>query len=139
MEELNMELLKRPDPILFYESLSLYEDELGDNGCSELSVRIRVMPEFFLILLRFFLRVDNVLFRIYDTRIFHEWKHNYVIKEISHVEMPYDDALQFLRQERLCNQAEGEDLSVLSDSQYISSIVDKKQHQVFFLKQKYNI
>ena len=139
VQDMNMDLLKRHDPILFYESQSLYEDELGDNGCSELSVRIRVMPEFFLILQRFFLRIDNVLFRIFDTRILHEWKNNYVMKEISHLEMPYDDALKILRQERLCNQAEGEDLSHLSDSQYISSIMDKQKHEIFFSTQKYNI
>jgi type 2A phosphatase activator TIP41 len=92
--EINIELLKQPDPILFYESMPLYEDELGDNGTSELSVRIRVMPKCFLILQRFFLRVDNVLFRIYDTRIFHEWNQSFVIKEISHLEIPFDEVLQ---------------------------------------------
>lgn len=48
----------------------LYEDELGDNGCSMLGVKVRVMPSGFLILQRFFLRVDNVVFRIFDTRMY---------------------------------------------------------------------
>lgn len=52
------------------------------------------MPQCFLILLRFFLRIDGVMFRVYDTRIFHEWGNNYVIREISHSEISYDDALQ---------------------------------------------
>ena len=39
-EEINMEMLKRPDPIVFYEEIVLYEDELADNGISKLNVRI---------------------------------------------------------------------------------------------------
>lgn len=45
---------------------------MADNGCSSLSVRMRCMPSLdcWLILLRFFLRVDLVLFRLYDTRFY---------------------------------------------------------------------
>lgn len=32
--------LQRPDPILFYAELPLYEDELHDNGLSALTIRI---------------------------------------------------------------------------------------------------
>ena len=32
--------LSRPDPILFYAEIPLFEDELHDNGCSSLLVRI---------------------------------------------------------------------------------------------------
>jgi type 2A phosphatase activator TIP41 len=60
----------KPDPILFYDDIVLYEDELGDNGCSMLNVKVRVMPSGFLVLQRFFLRVDNVVFRIFDTRMY---------------------------------------------------------------------
>jgi type 2A phosphatase activator TIP41 len=60
----------KPDPILFYDDIVLYEDELGDNGCSMLGVKVRVMPSGFLVLQRFFLRVDNVVFRIFDTRMY---------------------------------------------------------------------
>lgn len=35
-----MEELTRPDPILFYAEVPLYEDELHDNGSSHLLVRI---------------------------------------------------------------------------------------------------
>lgn len=58
------------EPILFYDDLVLFEDELGDNGSSMLGVKIRVMPSGFLILQRFFLRVDDVVFRLFDTRMF---------------------------------------------------------------------
>lgn len=58
------------EPILFYDDLVLFEDELGDNGSSMLGVKVRVMPSGFLILQRFFLRVDDVVFRLFDTRMY---------------------------------------------------------------------
>src|ERR1700720_4631937 len=36
--------LTRPDPILFYAEIPLFEDELHDNGSSNLLVRIVSMP-----------------------------------------------------------------------------------------------
>ncbi|KAI8908093.1 TIP41-like family-domain-containing protein [Powellomyces hirtus] len=80
-DTINIEQLKRPDPILFYDELVLYEDELADNGTAMLSLRVRVMPTCFLILLRFFLRVDDVLFRVNDTRLYHEFGTNHLVRE----------------------------------------------------------
>lgn len=60
----------KPEPILFYDDLVLFEDELADNGSSMLGVKVRVMPSGFLVLQRFFLRVDNVVFRLFDTRMY---------------------------------------------------------------------
>lgn len=39
-DKLNVELLKRPDPILFFNELVLYEDELADNGTTQLSLKV---------------------------------------------------------------------------------------------------
>lgn len=58
------------EPILFYDDIVLYEDELADNGSSIVNVKVRVMPSGFLVLQRFFLRVDDVLFRVFDTRLY---------------------------------------------------------------------
>jgi type 2A phosphatase activator TIP41 len=63
-----MELLSKTDAILYYSHVILYEDELADSGATVLSVRTRVMKDCYLVLLRFFLRVDSVLFRVVDTR-----------------------------------------------------------------------
>lgn len=41
----------------------------------------RVMPSGFFILLRFFLRVDDVLIRINDTRFHYEIDNDYILKE----------------------------------------------------------
>jgi type 2A phosphatase activator TIP41 len=41
------------------------------------------MPGYFFILLRFWLRVDDVMFRIFDTRFFHSFGSNEIIREWS--------------------------------------------------------
>ncbi|KAL0279099.1 UNVERIFIED_CONTAM: hypothetical protein PYX00_000721 [Menopon gallinae] len=79
--KIDVNKLKQKDKILFYNDLTLFEDELHDNGTAILSVKIRVMPGSFFILLRYFLRVDNVLIKINDTRLYHEFDKNYIIKE----------------------------------------------------------
>jgi type 2A phosphatase activator TIP41 len=40
--KINTEKLSQPDPILFFDDVVLYEDELGDNGSGFLSVKIVV-------------------------------------------------------------------------------------------------
>jgi type 2A phosphatase activator TIP41 len=39
-QQIDTEKLLRKDPILFYNDVILYEDELGDNGCAFLNVRV---------------------------------------------------------------------------------------------------
>lgn len=63
--------------------MTLYEDELADNGMSTLTLKIRCMPSGFFILLRYFLRVDGVLIRCFDTRYHHEVEKNYILREYS--------------------------------------------------------
>ncbi|XP_033338895.2 TIP41-like protein [Megalopta genalis] len=80
-ERIDMDKLKRRDKILFYHDLTLFEDELHDNGIAVCSVKIRVMPSSFFILLRYFLRIDNVMIRVNDTRIYHEFGQDYLLRE----------------------------------------------------------
>jgi type 2A phosphatase activator TIP41 len=89
-KQLPINLLKRPDPILFYSSVDLFEDELADNGMSLLTVRIRVMPQRMLLLSRFFLRLDGVIIRIRDTRVFIEFETLQVLREYTAREESYD-------------------------------------------------
>ncbi|RCK64880.1 Type 2A phosphatase activator TIP41 [Candida viswanathii] len=92
--EIPIEKLTRPDPILFYDESILFEDELADNGISILSYKIRVMPSCLLLLCRFFLRIDNVTFRIRDTRIFIDFDTNEVIREYKVQQDQYDNVLK---------------------------------------------
>lgn len=80
-EQIPIELLKRPDPIRFFEEVVLYESELDDNGVSMYSCKVRVMPERMLLLCRLFMRLDNVLFRVRDTRVYVDFKKQQVIRE----------------------------------------------------------
>ncbi|XP_057495168.1 TIP41-like protein [Actinidia eriantha] len=69
-EQIDVAALASKEPILFYEEVILYEDELADNGVSLLTVKVRVMPTSWFLLLRFWLRVDGVLMRLRDTRMY---------------------------------------------------------------------
>jgi type 2A phosphatase activator TIP41 len=93
-KEIPIELLKRPDPILFFDDVMLYEDELADNGVSMLSCKIRVMPARLLLLARFFMRLDNVLFRLRDTRIYVDFESLEVIREYQSKELEYEKVRQ---------------------------------------------
>lgn len=70
--------------ILFLSEVVLFEDELDDNGVASFRVRLRVMPTFFFVLARFFLRVDGVIIRIFDTRYFHRFGSSTVVRETTH-------------------------------------------------------
>lgn len=90
-ECIDIEKLKTREKIHFYEDMTLYEDELADNGTATLGVKIRVMQSSFFLLLRFFLRVDGVLIRINDTRIYHEAGSNHMLREYSSKEKKIPD------------------------------------------------
>ncbi|EXJ94753.1 hypothetical protein A1O1_03151 [Capronia coronata CBS 617.96] len=89
-EQIPLELLKRPDPILFFDDVILYEDELADNGIAMLSCKIRVMPARLLLLCRFFMRLDNVVLRVRDTRVYIDFEKKEVIREYVEKEKAYD-------------------------------------------------
>uniref|UniRef100_A0A3P9M0Z1 TIP41-like protein n=1 Tax=Oryzias latipes TaxID=8090 RepID=A0A3P9M0Z1_ORYLA len=82
-ERIDMEKLKARENIMFFDEVLLFEDELHDHGVSKISVKIRVMPTSFFLLMRFFLRVDGVLIRINDTRLYHEAGKDYLLREFS--------------------------------------------------------
>ena len=67
---MRMELLTDKNvPILFFDEIVLYEDDLHDNGQVQYSVKLRVMPTCSYILARLWVRVDSVLVRCRETRV----------------------------------------------------------------------
>lgn len=104
-ERINMDKLKQRNPIEFFDEIVLFEDELADHGVSNCSVKIRVMSDCFFILLRYFLRVDNVFVRFYDTRYYHEFNQPYIIREFTNRETTIAD-LPDLSPALLINPAE---------------------------------
>lgn len=67
----------------------LWEDELGDNGATMSEYRFRSMGDCYFGLLRHYLRLDDVMIRIYDTRIYHDYNWNYILREFSIKEDSY--------------------------------------------------
>ncbi|KAL4925880.1 TIP41 family protein [Aspergillus undulatus] len=122
-----IELLKRPDPILFFDEVVLYEDELADNGITMLSCKIRVMPGRLLLLSRFFMRLDNVLIRLRDTRVYVDFEKSEVIREYQARECEYETVRQNLAGVRDDIPAIMRDPNRLSE---LLPIIDKKLEQV---------
>ncbi|PIA13948.1 TIP41-domain-containing protein [Coemansia reversa NRRL 1564] len=107
------------EEILFYDENVLFEDDLGDNGTSQLSYKVRVMPSGFFILQRFFLRVDGVLFRIFDSRIYHQFGTDSIIREFSTREMSFEDVKRHVPKKK----HDDEDLSLLNNIQFVDGII----------------
>lgn len=85
-ERIDVNKLKVKEEILFYDDVTLYEDELADHGTAQYSVKVRVMPSSLFILARYYLRIDGVLARINDTRLYHELSERYILREYTNRE-----------------------------------------------------
>ncbi|CAD8142067.1 unnamed protein product [Paramecium octaurelia] len=85
-EEIPLNNLTQANPIKWASHISLFEDELGDNGLSNCEYRFRVMGDCFFGLIRSYLRIDDVLIRIFDTRIYHQFNWDYVLRDFTHRE-----------------------------------------------------
>jgi hypothetical protein len=60
-------------PILFFDEVLLYQDDLEDCGDVLFEAKLRVMPHCWFVLSRFFLRVDGSVVRVRDARLFHRF------------------------------------------------------------------
>ncbi|KAL4856069.1 TIP41-like protein [Chlorella vulgaris] len=94
--QINRALLTSRDPILYYDELALYESELDDHGSSRVSLKVRVMPRCWYVLLRFWLRVDHVMVRLRETRLFCQFDSELtsaptVLREVRHHEGTFAD------------------------------------------------
>lgn len=86
-----LELLKRRDPILFFDEVVLFESELDDNGISIYSAKLRVHEQRMLLLCRLFMRLDNVIVRIRDTRVYVDFETDELIREYTVKESSFAD------------------------------------------------
>lgn len=91
------------------------------------------MPSGFFLLARFFLRVDHVLFRIFDVRLYHDFTSSEVIRETKGKEAPYEQVksvrctlglltwrLTLARLQRLPRERP-DDLTPLTDSNWVAN------------------
>ncbi|KAL8919278.1 MAG: hypothetical protein Q9172_005062 [Xanthocarpia lactea] len=122
-----LELLKRPDPIIFFDEVMLYEDEMADNGITLLSCKLRVMPARLLLLCRFFMRLDGVMLRIRDTRVYVELQTGEVIREYTAREDKYEVVRQKLAMQGRDAPAQLRDPNNIVD---LLPVVDKSSERV---------
>lgn len=130
-EKLNMEKLMKKEPILYFDQVILFEDELADNGISNLEAKVRVMPSGIFILLRLFLRIENVLFRVNETRLYCEFEKDYLISEYLSREMPYNNIKMQLPKAKAWENEERQKLievKMFSDYNWVSSVLQKKDN-----------
>jgi len=121
-ETIDIEKLKRPDPILFFDDVFLFEDELADNGTSMLSIKIRIMNDSVFLLQRFFLRVDDVIIKSFDTRIYHEFGQQYLLREFMVKESNYDIIKPFLEKDPTL----ATDVNFINSKLPVKSVVTEK-------------
>lgn len=57
-------LRDRSSPILLYDEVVLFEDFIHDHGVVRISVKTRIMPQCWFVLLRYWLRVDRVVMKV---------------------------------------------------------------------------
>ncbi|RDA84528.1 hypothetical protein CP532_1495 [Ophiocordyceps camponoti-leonardi (nom. inval.)] len=89
-QQIPIELLKRRDPMLFFDEVLLYESELDDNGISVYSAKLRVHEKRMLLLCRLFMRLDNVIVRLRDTRVYVDFETDEVIREYTAKESSFE-------------------------------------------------
>lgn len=77
--------------ILNYNQIHFFEDELGDIGLSEGKIGFGVMPDNFLGLMRCYLRVDDMLVRNIDTKIYYKFGSDYIIRNFTVKEKNYEE------------------------------------------------
>ncbi|TAQ83953.1 hypothetical protein B7494_g7717 [Chlorociboria aeruginascens] len=124
-EPIPLALLKRPDPILFFEEVVLYESELDDNGVSVYSCKFRVMPDRMLLLCRLFMRLDNVLVRIRDTRVYVDFNTGKVIRDYTERQDEFDNVKKSL----LFSGRQPDDLTIaMRDPNQIAHLLPEVKH-----------
>ena len=84
------EKLGPENKIIEYNQIEFFEDELSDNGISDGKIRFRIMKDCFYGLMRSYVRVDNVLIRNIDTRIYYGFGDEHIIRNVSVKEMSYE-------------------------------------------------
>ncbi len=83
--------LGKDNPVLQFDEIPLFEDDLDDLGFAQMVARCRVMKDSFYMLLRNYVRVDGMFVRIMDTRVYHELGTNYILREFQYKESTYDE------------------------------------------------
>ncbi|KAJ4391130.1 Tap42 interacting protein [Gnomoniopsis smithogilvyi] len=126
-KQIPLELLKRRDPILFFDEVVLFESELDDNGVSIYSVKVRVMEQRMLLLARLYMRLDNVVVRVRDTRVYVEFGTGEVVREYTVKEDSFANVKKSLMMTGLGSEAV---TSALRDANQVAQLLPVVDQQV---------
>ncbi|KAG7387311.1 hypothetical protein PHYPSEUDO_014490 [Phytophthora pseudosyringae] len=81
-ETLPLDKLQQEVAILFYDRVLLFEDDIRDLGEIYVEVRVRVMEFGFLLLCRYYCRIDDKqTLKLQDTRYYHEFGDDFVWRD----------------------------------------------------------
>ena len=90
-EEIPYDRLGPENPIVHHGQIYLFECDLEDLGYTMGQCRFRVMNDSWYVLLRSYVRVDGVKVRIMDTRLYHDFSSNCILREFTHREANYEE------------------------------------------------
>lgn len=97
-DTLPLDKLQQQVAILFYERVLLFEDDIRDLGEIYVEVRVRVMEFGFLLLCRYYCRIDEKqTLKLQDTRYYHEFGDDFVWRDHETRESTIGDIKQVLR------------------------------------------
>ncbi|KAI9734292.1 MAG: hypothetical protein M1834_002396 [Cirrosporium novae-zelandiae] len=122
-------LLSNNDTIRFFHEVPLYEDELADNGMSMLSVKVRVMDQRMLLLMRFALRLDGVIIRQRDTRVYIDFETEEVMRDYKVKEDEYEVIKKNLKATH-----RGDIAAILRDPNELDKYLTLREHTMETLK-----
>ena len=90
-DEIPYDRLGPENPIVHSGQIYLFECDLEDSGYTMGQCRFRVMNDSWYVLLRSYVRVDGVKVRILDTRLYHDFTTNCIMREFTHREGNYEE------------------------------------------------
>lgn len=90
-EPLPRDKLTQTNPILTYHDIFMYESDLDDFGMAQYRVRFRAMKDCAFALCRFYLRSDDTIVRVVDTRVYIEYGTGVVWRDFSVRENTYEE------------------------------------------------
>lgn len=135
---IDYEMLKNRElPILFYDQFILYQDDLEDCGEVIFDAKVRVMPNCWFALSKLYLRVDGVLVRTRETRLFHSFEATAVGGDLNGTDRK-DGTKQTVHMEVVWKElrAEGGSAAEAAEAGATSSSVFNPEHRSILLNRR---
>ena len=120
-------------PILYYDQIDLYEDDLHDNGYVHYHIKVRVMPQCIYVLARLFVRVDHVVLRTRDARWLVDFEQQHTIfRDITWRQVHWDELAKLSLPHQVRDWTSPTEVQQQSQSQQQASSSSPGEHQQRF-------